>query len=189
MRLVRDRTEARWLPSRFNLALFRAYALVRFHLAPRTLSREPRVYSLERNQSAVEANAVCAWYVATTAVYLFVSLRGLTHPVLLAVLALPTAAIVIHLLAIFSSIIGWLVVPRRMLEHGTGSEVASLLLHSIHIAVSIVMLGQGAPARWIAFTALTLVAANLVAAVMMFLLRPSVERLEDSYVGGALFGE
>jgi hypothetical protein len=189
LKLVRDRKEAHWIPSRYSLALFRLMALLRFYRAKRVLSEEPRVYSLQRHQSTVEANTVCAWYIVTTAVYLFETLRGRAPFALVAVIALPLAAVLIHVLAIAVAVLVAAVTPRRIFDAGHASTIVSALLQLGHIAASLAMLRFRGPARWTALVALGVVGANLAAAVIMFFLRSRVEEIEKQYVGGPLFGE
>lgn len=64
MRFVRDRAEARWLPSRFRYALFRLLAFVKL----RNAKPEPApglLLMIDRDQNALESMSMAVWIVAT----------------------------------------------------------------------------------------------------------------------------
>jgi hypothetical protein len=65
MKFVRGHAEARWLPSRHNLALFRLYAYLRL----RNAQHETRdvILGIDRHQSSTEAWVVAVWTTITGA--------------------------------------------------------------------------------------------------------------------------
>src|SRR4051794_21762234 len=66
---IRNRPEARWLPSRHRFALFRLYALLRLVSAKPEQTEAELVLPIERDQSAHEQYAVALWIYVTAVAY------------------------------------------------------------------------------------------------------------------------
>ena len=161
MRIVRDRADARWLPSRFNFALFRLFAYLRLR-ASRPESRPGLILSIERHQSAAENYIVC--------IAMIVVVWSLFRSPLLGV----TVAIIGLQLAI--------VTARTILRMFFSADANTVKGGSILIVLAIVA-GAIAVVRTssVAKIFLAVVALNAIAAAIMFLLRGSVARVERQF--------
>ena len=95
MKAVRDRAEARWLPSRFRHATFKllAYAILR-----RSKPRQQRglVLIIDRDQSALEHYTLAAYGLATASCYVAAVLSIRYHAALVLIASLPLAALAIE---------------------------------------------------------------------------------------------
>ncbi len=157
MRIVRDRADARWLPSRFNFALFRLFAYLRLR-ASRPQPQPGLMLAVERHQSAAENNIVCIVMIVVVASF-FDSLWGIPAAILILQAAIVSAAFVMR---IFTS---------GDTTHGGGT-----IIMGVTIALAV----------WFARTDLVprvflgLVALNAVAAILMFALRGKVAALEGT---------
>jgi hypothetical protein len=147
----------RWLPSRHRFALMK---LVAFALAPRRTAHGPRptaIYAIDRDQSAIESYGLAILYPTIVACHLAAIL-----PVWAAILLAPIAIqIPIYISGIF-------ILPKWRDNTTAHSRMMMTLLIAASIALR-------SPVAW-AF--LALVAANALAAVVMFILRERVRELE-----------
>src|SRR5688500_10333131 len=90
LKIVRDRLDARWLPSRFRFAIFRLIAYVVFRL---TRQKEERgiVVVIDRDQSAIENYSVAAVVMLVVTSFAYAALtRFLVRPA--AIVLAPFAA-------------------------------------------------------------------------------------------------
>lgn len=184
MRVVRGLREARFLPSRHHSALFRLFAFLRL----RNAKSEPCdcVMVIDRHQSAVENHTVAIWATLTTAGYLATELSKVMPSVAAFLIAPLLAAFVIEVPLVT---IGMVIVP--MWNALTGSNVSNNIRMNSGIYM-VLMIGAAihyANARtWVRFVAwqfLAVVALNAIAAVVLFLLRGQIERLEAKFGGTA----
>lgn len=173
MRFVRGRAEARWLPSRHNFALFRLAAYLRLRNAQPEL-RDALLF-IDRHQSAAETWIVGVWLVATIACYLAVTLFA-SWPLPLALLtafALVWATIQVPMLMIA----GVTSLVMRKENHLTVNSFLNMLLYTCAAAYFATW------TTWVRFAAwqfLAMLVINAMAAVIVFLLRDSIARLEAS---------
>lgn len=166
MKVVRDRADARWLPSRHHFALVRLFAFLRMHSA----KPEPQpglMLVVDRDQTAGEHHGISLWIVLTVTCYLAVTLFA-TWPV---ALALPVAFFVAAVVVQVPVVLGGLVLPSR---------ANSVLLMALLIAAAAYFATQRTWVRFAAWQFLALVALNAVAALIVFLLREPIARLERS---------
>lgn len=154
MRIIRDREDARWLPSRFRFALFRFLAFVRMTF---TKPRERRgiIIAIDPDQSTLENCTISIWFSATTTCF-FAALMPIA-------VAIPATILLVQ-------------IPMYIV--GGGQRVNSKLLMSL-AAIAAAYLAMSP--TWIRFAAwqfLALVAINGVAALILLPLRGVVSRME-----------
>lgn len=161
MRIVRDRADARWLPSRFNFALFRLFAWLRLR-ASRPEPRPGLMLAIERHQSEAENYTVSIVMIAVLASF-FRSFWGI-----------PVAIVVVQAAIVASGLITHAFRGRDAdTTHGSGA-----IIMGVTIALAV----------WFARTAivprvfLALVVLNAIAAVIMFALRRKVAAVEAKYL-------
>ncbi|HSP35549.1 MAG TPA: hypothetical protein VLU46_14660 [Thermoanaerobaculia bacterium] len=161
MRIIRDRADARWLPSRFNFALFRLFAYLRLR-ASRPQPQRGLILSVDRYQSSAENNIVCTVMVFVVASFFHSMLVGIPA----AILALQAAA------ELWRPIVRLFAGPAgSTVEAGSNLILAAIIGGALYFArtdlVSLVFLGA--------------VALNVIAAAIMFTLRGRVAELERSF--------
>lgn len=166
MIVVRGRADARWLPSRHHFALFRLFAFLRLRDA-RPEPREGLVLIVDRDQTAAEHHGVSIWLVLTVTCYLAATLfaRWPLPLALAAAFALAPVAIHVPMLSI-----GWLSGGRRRLN--------TMALMLVFIAAAAYFARHQSWARFAAWQFLAVIALNAVAAVIVFMLREPIARLE-----------
>jgi hypothetical protein len=168
MRFVRGHGEARWMPSRHNFALFRLFAFLRLRSAKH--EEEDTILVVDRHQSNVETMAVTIWLVLTAACCLAVEMSWLA--------ALVVAVLGIQLAQVLTALI---IAPLLPVD---GVRVSSIVVMTLVAAVAAYAATRPVWLRFAGWQFFALFALNAVAALIMFLLRDSVERLEAS-IGGA----
>ena len=182
MRVVRGRAEARWFPSRHNAALFRLIAYVRLRRAP----AEPGhgVMVIDRHQSNVETWLVMSWITLTFACYVAAAWFD-GWPIALALLAsIPLAIVLLEVPVVITALTvtpAWRAITRTRTSAITVNSFLFLLLLT---ASSAYFAMQRTWVRFVAWQFLGMLALNAVAAVIVFLLRASIARLEAG-IGGA----
>ena len=174
MNAVRGSEEARWLPSRHRYALFRLAGYLRLRgAAPRAL-RNDLVLMIDRDQSAFENYAIGLWIVLTIACY-FSGVLLARWPLPLAFLAsIFLATIALH---IPTCLFGVLRPDRNNIRWN--SAINMLLL----MAVALYYANAESWVRFAAWQFLALAALNAAAAVVVFLLRGSIAKLEATFAG------
>lgn len=173
MRAVHGRADARWLPSRFNFALFRLYAFVRM----KTAKPEPADVTLilDRNQNPIESAVLSVWTTATLTCYVAGTLFG-SWPLIPALLTAIPVAITCLKLPIVA--VG---VPLR--HRANNIPLQSFVLMSLLIAIAGYLARAQSWVRFAAWQFLAVAALNLVAAGIVFLLRGRMAAMDDA-VGG-----
>jgi len=177
MRMVGGRGDARWLPSRHNLAVFRLGA----YLRGRTARPEPAevILFVDRFQSAVESFSLSILTVITTTCYIAATLfRSWPIAGALAV-AFPIAVLAVHL-PFF--ILAPLVV---VLEREARLHAQSVGMMLMYVAVSAWFATSESWARFAAWPVLALAGVNAIAAVILVLMRDRVAQFESSFGGSA----
>jgi hypothetical protein len=181
VRIVRGHAEARWFPSRHDVALFRLFAFA----CLRRAQPEPtdKILIVDRNQSNLETWLVTSWITITLACYL--TAFWFDHwPVAFALLvSLPLAVALIEVPFI---LVGVTITPLwRAITRTRTSALAinNFFVFLLLIAASLYLAMQRTWVRFVAWQFLALLALNAIAAVIAFLLRDSIARLEAS-IGG-----
>ena len=170
MKVVRGRADARWLPSRFNFALFRLFAYVRM----RNAKPEPRDVAmvLDRNQNPIESFAISVWAPLTLACYMaaFLSVSFF--------LAIPMAIVLIQ---VAIGVAGIVVMPLRRGRDAIGP--ITILLTLLFLGMTIWFTRSQSWVRFVAWHVLILFGLNAIAAGVVFLLRGAIADFERA-VGG-----
>ena len=159
MRVIRDRDEARWLPSRHHFALAKLIAMI---------VMKPAInYAIDRDQSTLENYAISIWLYITGTAYLMAA----THP--LAWIIVPwIAGFLIHAPCF---LIGWIAGLFGGHDNRKLNGVLTMgmmLIASSHFAMTT------SPVRFIAWFFLGVVALNAIAAVVMWMLRGTAAAME-----------
>ena len=177
MKIVRGRANARWLPSRHNFALFRLAAYWKLRRSLATLRDDNSVILvIDRYQSAFENHSVAAWYFATLTCFIAATLfASLPIPLALAV-AIPVAMVVTELP--FHTV--------GLMFRRAGIRAQSFVQMSFLIGAATWLATTSSWVRFVAWQFLGIVVLNALAAVIVFLLRHSIARLESAVVGGAV---
>jgi hypothetical protein len=174
MNVVRGHSAARWLPSRFHFALFRLSAYLYLRFAKPDDVRENVVLAIDRDQSTLENYGIAIWVVLTTTCYVSAALFP-SWPVAAALLvSLPIAVIVLQLPLI---VIGLVFRNRNNI---------ALISKIMMLALTVIAVAYATSPLWIRFVAwhfLALVILDGAAAVVAFVLRQSMARLEESFAG------
>jgi hypothetical protein len=183
VRVVRDRGDARWLPSRFNFALFRLIAYFRLRTAkPETTPGV--VMAVHRHQTAAEA------YLASVCVFLVIasfiaSLLASSMPFGAAcIVAIPTSAIVIPPMVVAVGIVARLARKTINLSSDHNIAVSSVMLMAIIIAAATLLAAGESPLRHVGTAFLLLVGANAVAAVAVFMMERPIADAERRFGAG-----
>jgi hypothetical protein len=176
---VRDRADLRWLPSRHHFALARlvAYLVLRFS---RPRPQPGLALVVDRYQSQPEHYAMSIWATLTAGCYV-VAVLTTWMPMWAAVtLAIVTTGLTVQL-PLYA--IGAIVLPlwerltgTREQRHEKAISVAYMVLYLLASSYFVTRPGW---VHYVAAFSLLLFAANAVAAVLMFLLRGAVRRLEQ----------
>jgi hypothetical protein len=182
MKMVRGRPEARWLPSRHSFALFRLYAYLRLRYA----KHETRdvILGIDPYQSNTEAWTVAVWTTLTSAWCIAGTLLA-SWPIAIAL----TAAIPLGMLGIQVTLVAsgltfaplWNAITRMKTP---GVKVNSIVTMSAVAALCAWSVRSATWARFAAWQFFAVFALNALAAIVVFLLRAPIARLEAA-VGGA----
>jgi hypothetical protein len=180
--VVRGRAEARWLPSRFNFALFRLYALFRLRTAKR--EERPMMFVIDRHQSAAENYLVAIWLLATVSCFFAAPLAGRFSPLVAAAIAVPLGSAALQ--ALLCSV-GYFVTPAirrltRMPEQWTLRVDSAIVMFGI-FAAALYFASQPSWVRMAAWQFLVLFALNAIAAVALLPFRSSLRRLDVEFGG------
>jgi hypothetical protein len=180
MRFTRNRLEARWLPSRYDLSLCRLYAYLRLSNATPVVPDEPHMFAIDRHQNVLEVSFLAIWCNFVTIVYLSDALsHWLIAPVAILIGAL-AAPPVIHLLFFFSGIC----VAPFFVRGENHVHFNSRAMQWVLIGTSIAAARLGHPfTRAMALLTLLVTALNFVAMVIVFFLRHRIAQLEKEYEG------
>ena len=174
MKVVRERADARWLPSRHRFAIFRliAWALFR-RMGPKP---EPGLaLGVDRDQSALESYVVATWIMVSATCFAYALLdRVLPSPVA-AVLA-PVAAVIV--LQLFVVTPGLVKVWRDRDNTGVNSFITMLAM-----SVTALYLLQGNQwIRGVAWSFLGCMGVNALASIVAWLLRARFAAVENELV-------
>ncbi len=178
MKFARNRMEARWLPSRFDLSIFRLFAFLRLRSSIPVVPAEPHMFATDRHQSTLEVYLLAIWCYAVTVHYsVDVLLYWVSLP-LAVIISLPAAPVIIHLLFFFSGLCLAPIFVRQVSHVRFNSRVIQVIL----LATSALAFLRGRPVtRLIALVTLASAALNAVAMLILFLLRHRVAKIEAEY--------
>jgi hypothetical protein len=179
MKAIRDRAEARWLPSRHCFALFRLVAFLRL----RSAQPEPRpglLLTVDRHQSQFEHYSLAVWVTATVTCFTAATLFASRHVALALMLAVPVTLVGMQMVIVGCGLVVDLFsgVTRLKVDPVGGSSV---LMMTLFLGSAAFIATSRTWARWVAWQVLALVALNALAAVLVFLLRGPIDRIERAY--------
>jgi ABC-type multidrug transport system fused ATPase/permease subunit len=167
VRVIRDRDEARWLPSRHHFALAKLIAMIVMKPASRAESSIKLIYAIDRDQSMVENYAVAMWLYVTGAAYLMAA----THPA--AWILMPwLAGFLIHAPCF---LIGWI---AGLFDAEDNRKLNGVLTMGMMLIASSYFATTTSPVRFIAWFFLSIMALNAIAAVVMWMLRGTAAAME-----------
>ena len=179
MRAVRDRAEARWLPSRFRYAIFRLIALV---MIGRAKPKEARglVLVIDRDQSAPEYYIISIWLLVTASCYVGALLSPLTTGAVAALAAVPVAAMVIKFPLYVGGVtaIGLRALGSRVQDV---KSMNSKLTYSMLILVSLWFIRSESWIRYVAIAFFVVLAINALASIVVLLMRGRIAAVERAY--------
>ena len=179
MKTVRGRADALWLPSRFRYAIFR---LIAFGVVRRNRPREAGglVLVIDRDQSASEYYLISVWLLLTVSCYVGAGLSRVTNGVLAALAAIPIASLLIEA-PIYLSGAAMPALRAAGIRQERSLRVASMMLYGLLILTAAYFALTESWVRYVAISFLVIVAANGVAAVVVWLLRRRIAELENTY--------
>lgn len=167
-----------WLPSRFDLAIFRMLGLI-VALASRRRPSPALLLHHDREQHPLEAYVMSCALVAVVSVHFFGAVASrlrwpwLTWPLVL--LVLPFVATLAWDIVVFSVVLVTLGVRKL-----TGLELRAIriqnpVIHSLMIALSACSIAYGWRTAWLGAAWLALVALNALCSIALFAVRNRVE--------------
>jgi hypothetical protein len=171
--VVRDRSEARWLPSRHHFAVARLIAYAKLRGARAGANKtEHLILSIDRDQTAAEMNGAAIWVFITTVCYIAAALP-LIWPAAI-VVAIPIAAIALQLPTV---VIGPIV--RLMIGDGDHIKIISVIAMSLLVIASSYFAVSSSWARYVAWLFFTLLIVNGAAAIVVWTLRGGIRAAEE----------
>lgn len=168
MRVVRDRAEARWLPSRHRYALARLVAF----LVLRRARSEPRpglVLAVDRDQSTPENLAIGIWAWLTWTCYAAAILPGAWK------LAAPILGLLVLQIAVLAAI-AFPLFGRNL--YANNHRISSVMLFVLLILASSYFATVSTWVRFVAWLVFAVFALNAIAAAILYPMRHAVRELE-----------
>lgn len=176
MKSVRDRGDAEWLPSRSLFALFRLASFVRMSFA-RPEIRPGVILILQPAQNAVEVLTASAYVLLVTSVHAGAALALLLPVWLATLLAVPVGILALQ---VPSYILGFALAWPFGRVFKPNHRMNGVVSMTILLIVSFLALEGPVAPRYAGLSFLILATANAVAAVIMWVLRGQVARLESA---------
>ena len=171
MKLVRGRADARLLPSRHAYAFFRLIAFLRLSRAKPQPANVTIV--IDRYQSAAGVFFVAAWY-ALTFICFVAALLPWSWPIAIAV-AIPLSLVLIQ---VPLYVIGLAVAPI-FVRNENRQRFMSIALLLVVVAPAAYFATRETWVRFAAWQVFGVLAINAIAAVILFLLRGRIAKLEE----------
>jgi hypothetical protein len=171
--VVRDRPEARWLPSRHHFAVARLIAYAKLCNARESVQNaEHLILSIDRDQTAAEMNGAAIWVFITSVCYIAAALPLVWPAAIIA--AIPTAAIALQLPTV---VIGPIV--RMLIGDGDHIKIISLIAMSLLVIASSYFAVSNSWARYVAWVFFAVLIVNGAAAILVWLLRGGIRAAEE----------
>ncbi|HUP45003.1 MAG TPA: hypothetical protein VM779_05775 [Thermoanaerobaculia bacterium] len=175
MRIVRDRADARWLPSRYRFAIFRltAWLLLR---RSRSEIREGLVLGIDRDQNAVESYTVGIWLTANASLFLLAFFQPYIFR--------PVAPVVAFLVTVigFQVLITAFAFGPRSWRQQNHIELQSFTHMFVVTVAAIHFAGTDGWIRWVAWAFLLVLGINTAAAAAVRGLRGRIDAAEREIV-------
>ena len=175
MKFIRNREDARFLPSRYHFAIFRLVAWLKL-LATPARPRPGLALVVDRDQSAIEQYFAGWAFVLTTWAYITAALSERWNALVAAILAIAIALVVVEIpMFALGGLLSAIAPGRRWSGVTSIATFAPLLLASLYFAMT-----SGWP-RLLAWSVLAVVGANVFAACVLWLLRERVRNAERRF--------
>lgn len=175
MKFIRDRADARFLPSRYHFALFRLGAWLKLITTP-PQPRSGLAMAIDRDQSAVEHHTVAWGFFLITTAYVAAILSRQMNIVLAVVCAIVIATVLVEIpMFALGGVLAALNPQRNNIREVSALTFLPFLLASIYFAST-----SGWP-RPIAWLVLILIASNVIAAGVLWLFRHRVSDAERRF--------
>ncbi|HVE70716.1 MAG TPA: hypothetical protein VNI54_05050 [Thermoanaerobaculia bacterium] len=172
MKIVHGRADARWLPSRFNFALFRLIAYVRMRFA--TPEHRDVTLIIDHNQNNLESHLIGAWSALTLTCWIAGALFASWPLPLALIAAVPVAITCLEIPVILGGLL------RKWKDN---IDLNSIVVMSLLIVAALYFARAHSWIRFVAWQFLGGVALNALAAPIVFLLRGGIAEMENA-VGG-----
>jgi len=171
--VVRDRPEARWLPSRHHFALARLIAYAKLRGARESAKNaEHLILAIDRDQTAAEMNGAAIWVFLTTVCYIAAALP-LIWPVAIMV-AIPIAAIALQF-----PTVGIGPIVSMLIGDGDHIRIISMIAMSLLVIASSYFAASSSWARYVAWFFFAVLIVNGVAAAVVWRLRGAIRTAEE----------
>jgi hypothetical protein len=180
MRVVRDRADARWLPSRARFAISRLIALL---VMSQTPAREHKglVLVIDRDQNAIENHVLGAGAAIAGSAFIAGALTNRAGVVLAIVLAVPLALIAYSALVVMLGLIVEPLVVKSGAPISLARRINGLIQMGLLLGAAVHFATRPAWVRPVAVAFLTVVALNVIASVVMIFMRSRVAALDRRF--------
>jgi hypothetical protein len=177
VKVVRDRPDARWLPSRFHFAIFKLFAFLRM-TSGKAEERPGLVMAVDRDQSAMEHYIVATCVVLVATSFLASVLASWLPLAAACILAVPAAAVLLQVPVVMTPLL--IVAPLRKagMPDRYRTAVNSTVLMSLVIAAAVLLALGRSPLRPAGIGFLLLAIANAAASIVVFFLRKPIAEAE-----------
>ena len=173
MNIVRDRPEARRLPSRHRFALARLIAYAKLRRAREGVKKtEHLILSIDRDQTAAEMNSAAIWVFITTVCYIAAALPLIWPAAIL--VAIPIAAMVLQFPTV---VIGPIV--RMLIGDGDHIKIISVIAMSLLVIASSYFAVTSSWARYVAWFFFAVLIVNGAASMVVWTLRGPIRAAEE----------
>jgi hypothetical protein len=183
MNFARGHFEARWLPSRYDAAIFRLVAFARLSSALRrglTPESDQVILFVDRNQSVAETYLTATWMTLTFAAFTTFVLSSSMSVWLALATAVPATLVLIEVPLYVSGLVLrpiWNRITGRRNVNGMHFTASVYLL--LMLGLSLHFTRSEEWVRFVAWQFLGVVALNLAAVPLVHLLRSRIERAEQ----------
>lgn len=170
MKVIRERADARWLPSRHRFAFFRlvAYALFRSSGAK---PQPGMALGIDRDQSALENYTVAVWIMGSATCFAFALLDRVLATAAAIIFAPFVAAVVLQV---------FVVVPGLVRRNRDNTGQNSFITMTAMAVTAIYLTQSDGWVRAVAWFFLAILAANAIASLIAYLLRARFAAVEDN---------
>jgi hypothetical protein len=180
MKVVRDREEARWLPSRFRFAAFRLLALlVMTRVSPR--ERKGLVLVIDRDQNPIENYLLGAGAVMWGSVFIAGGLIPAVGVIAALLLCLPIALASYSALVVITGLVVEPVIVRAGAPIALARRINGLVHMALLLGAALYFASRPSWVRPVGIAFLLIVIFNVLAAVVMLLLKSRVTALDKEF--------
>ena len=177
MRVVRDRADARWLPSRVRFAIFRLIALV---VMSRATKREHKglVLVIDPDQSALQNHLLGAGALIAASIFIAGALIPETGSLPALFLSVPLALTAYSALVVVVGVIVEPLVVKAGAPISLARRINGLVQMALLLGASMYFVMRPSWVRPVAAAFLTAVGVNVLASIVMLFMKSRVEALD-----------